>query len=384
MKKIEKLTAEQEALLLNHVKEWADLSTPLNREKATEYVKWLYAEAKLKEPIVVFVSSPLACQYAIPIINGYLKALKRGKRFVQVGAQVRDQVGDQVGAQVGAQAGAQVGAQVWDQVGDQVRAQAGAQVWDQVGDQVWDQVRAQVRAQVKKEKLSIYSFANHGSIWDYGWCSFFFFFKEVGVVQHDKFNEFIKLKETGLYDMIQLDGLCVVCEMPKYIKRDDQHKMHNISGPSIEWSDGYKLWFYHGIAVPQHWVENANSITKDEVIKESNAEKRRALRDLMGIDRYYDVLGGVIEVDRDADDQGNEMVLYESKVPDSVVNRKIQYLEVICPSTGRKYVLYPPDHCTNVWQAKASTFCNEKIMYRHGDVGLRNIEKAFDRPICES
>jgi len=265
---------------------------------------------------------------------------------------------------------------VWDQVW--------AQVWDQVGDQVGDQVRDQVGAQVRDDKLSIYSFASYGSIWDYGWCSFYSFFMDQGMVQHDGFNEFLKIKKTGLYDMIQLDGLCVVCEMPKYIHRDEQGRMHNDKGASIEWQDGYKLCYYHGMSVPQRWVEDKKSITAEEVKKESNAEKRRAMRGLLGVEKYYDILGGVVEIDKDIDLQGNEMVLYESKEVDSVVNRKIQYLEVICPSTGRKYVLYPPKHSLNVWEAKGSTFSDKPIQIRHGDVGLLNIEKAFDRPIYES
>jgi hypothetical protein len=160
--------------------------------------------------------------------------------------------------------------------------------------------------------------------------------------------------------------------------------MHSESGPAIEWTDGYKLWFYHGMNVEQRWIEDKDSITAEEVKGESNAEKRRALRDLLGTEKYYNILGGVVELDRDVDLQGNEMVLYESKKVDSVVNRKIQFLEVICPSTGRKYVLYPPKQSKNVWQAKASTFSDKPIQVRHGDVGLRNLEKAFDRPIYES
>jgi hypothetical protein len=171
--------------------------------------------------------------------------------------------------------------------------------------------------------------------------------------------------------------------MPK-VKQDDQNRLHCTDGPAAVWPDGFSMWYYHGMPVPAHWVEKPDTITKEEVIKESNAEERRALRDLMGIDRYYDVLGGVNELDRDTDDQGHEMVLFESKEIDSVVNAKIQFLEVICPSTMRKYVLYPTKPCKNVWEAKASTFQGEKIQVRHGDVGLLNLEKAFNRPMFES
>jgi hypothetical protein len=171
--------------------------------------------------------------------------------------------------------------------------------------------------------------------------------------------------------------------MPK-VKQDDRKRLHCVTGPAIQWRDGFSIWYYHGISVPSHWIMNKELITVEEVKEESNVEKRRVLRDLLGITKYYEILGGVNELDRDIDDQDNEMVLFESKEIDSVVNRKIQYLEVICPSTMRKYVLYPPKICKNVWEAKASTFQDQFIQYRHGDVGLLNIEKAFDRPIHES
>jgi hypothetical protein len=55
------------------------------------------------------------------------------------------------------------------------------------------------------------------------------------------------------------------------------------------------------------------------------------------------------------------------------------------PSTGRKYILYPPNQKSrNVWQAKASTFKNQPIQIRHGDVGLLNLNKKFSKPIVET
>jgi hypothetical protein len=188
---------------------------------------------------------------------------------------------------------------------------------------------------------------------------------------------------SGLYETYVFDGLCVVCSTPK-VNQDEKNRLHCETGPSAIWPDGFSMWYYHGMNIPGHWVEDKESITSDEIKKESNAEKRRTLRDLLGAEKYYGKLGGVNEIDRDIDNQNNEMVLYESKEIDTVVNKKIQYLEVICPSTERKYVLYPTKECKNAWEAKASTFNGEKIKYRHGDVGLLDLKKEFNKPIYES
>jgi hypothetical protein len=63
----------------------------------------------------------------------------------------------------------------------------------------------------------------------------------------------------------------------------------------------------------------------------------------------------VITGDVEFDEQGEKVIL----------------LEVICPSTNRVYHLYPPNqNAKTCFEAKASTFGNKAIVYRHGDVGL--------------
>jgi len=224
------------------------------------------------------------------------------------------------------------------------------------------------------------------NIGDYGWVAFYDFIQYTGhfvKYNYEPLNDYRNLLASGLYEIHVFDGLCIVSSMPK-VKQDERKGLHCEDGPAATWGDGFSMWYYHGMPIPGHWIEDKASITAEEIKKESNAEKRRALRDLLGADRYYELLGGVNELDRNTDNQGHEMVLYESRKIDSVVNKKIQFLEVVCPSTMRKYVLYPTRECKNVWEAKVTTFRDEKIQYRHGDVALLNLEKTFNNPICES
>jgi hypothetical protein len=90
-------------------------------------------------------------------------------------------------------------------------------------------------------------------------------------------------------------------------------------------------------------------------------------------------------IDEDIDVQGNPMRLYETKKKDELVGKKVQFLEVVDPSTGRVYNIYPPkQNARNVWDAKAQTFSDEKLFVRHGDVGL--VKAGFDeaRPVTET
>src|SRR3990172_2802890 len=175
MKKLEKLTKEQEQKIAVHRNKWLDkvFKYQLFEKNTFESVKdsmiEMYDFCGLKKPIVLLVDSPYACQIAANMFNNKKQVWDqvadqvRSQVWGQVGDQVRDQVRDQVGDevwgqvrsqvrdQVGNQVWDQVGNQVWDQVGDEVRDEVGNQVWGQVGDQVGDQVRGQVWGQVRDQ-----------------------------------------------------------------------------------------------------------------------------------------------------------------------------------------------------------------------------------------
>jgi hypothetical protein len=105
----------------------------------------------------------------------------------------------------------------------------------------------------------------------------------------------------------------------------------------------------------------------------SNVESLRILRDKIGLQKYIELLGATI-IHEEIDHQGNKMKLYSC----SEIGEKVLLLEVVCPSTGRTFHLYPPDqNAKTCSKAKESTFKNKNLAYRHGDVGLiKNGEKT--------
>lgn len=97
----------------------------------------------------------------------------------------------------------------------------------------------------------------------------------------------------------------------------------------------------------------------------SNLEILREFRQKLGMEKYVEIQS-LVQIHSEIDSCGNPMVLYEMSEGD---NRHI-ILEVICPSTYRKYHIYPPNQESKTCsEAKNSTF-SKKIKYRHGDVGL--------------
>ena len=262
MTRLDKLTDEQSAQLPRIRDEWIahGLScATANRDVAVEGVNAAYRAAGLEPPrIVVWLDSPLAGVYGAHMVQQLLK-----------NATNRAQVGDQVWAQVGAQVWAQVGAQVWAQVWAQVGAQVGAQVWAQVGDQVGDQVWDQV----------------HKSAWGQhdAWLSFHDFMHRVVAVPGAERIE-------GLTEVAQsagwwwpFKGAVILTERPTALHRDAENRLHNEDGPALSYPDGWSIWAWHGVRVPQWAIE---APTAELIHAEGNVEIRRCAIERLGWDAY--------------------------------------------------------------------------------------------------
>ena len=441
MKKIKKLTLEQESKMIDVREFWLDYffscKNFTNKKLASASIYWLYGLSTLKKPIIIYTDSPLASQYAITICKYIFQFLTKDQVVNQVQDQVQDQVESPVINRVFNQVRIQVRNQVVNQVQDQVespvinrvfnqvRNQVESQIFNpvrdqvQVKDQVFDHVeslifnpvRDQVRDQVSNPVQSqvvdqvsnqfigqiidqvsnqvfnqvekkYYTFSSFGNISDLGWISFYDYFTQIGVFTHENFNKYKKLLLSGIYNMIQLDGLCVVSNMPDIIKKDQRNVLHCDNGPSIHFKDGYELFYWHGICVPKTWILDKHNITKQDFVSEKNAEKKRCLKEILGNETLIKLLDVEI-IDEDIDSFGYPIKLHRTKTKDKLIDEFIYFLNVIDPSTGREYYLCVPG-CSNVWKAKSWTFQNQKIEIRHGDVGLLNLKKEFDQPIYES
>lgn len=239
-------------------------------------------------------------------------------------------------------------------------------------------------------KKKYYDFCTYGSSWDLGWLSFYKFFQEECNIEYevkDLFNKFHEIVDLGVFDSIQLSEACIVSKLSSKIsKRGDL--LHREDGPAIEFNDGYALYFWMGVNVSEKLIMRPDEITQKDILEEDNAEVRRAMRERLGGVRYYELIGGgeaLTVIDEDTDDQGYPMTLFETRIKDEVIDKKVQFIQVTCPSTERVYDIYPPNQeSKNVWEAKASTFNAEKLKYRHGDVGLKKVGEEPEKPTQET
>ena len=76
------------------------------------------------------------------------------------------------------------------------------------------------------------------------------------------------------------------CENPVVLKRDERNRLHSAEGPAIAYGDGWKLWAWHGVRVPQEAIERPQTLTIEQVDMQRNAEVRRVMIERMGWDRF--------------------------------------------------------------------------------------------------
>ncbi len=191
-----------------------------------------------------------------------------------------------------------------------------------------------------------------------------------------------ELVDYGIFDIIFLEKFCIVSELPFKIIRASENRLHSKDSAAVEWRDGFGLYYWNGILIPKEWIMNKASISKTTILSETNIERRRCLMEIIGSEKYFELLN-IVCIDKQDDEHGNPMKLFRTKELDATINEYIYYLSVIDPSTKREYFISVPP-CYDVEWAKAATFGDEKIQYRQGDVGLLNLDMPFEKPLVET
>ena len=67
---------------------------------------------------------------------------------------------------------------------------------------------------------------------------------------------------------------------------DDFHRVHNPDGTAVSYEDGWKLWSWHGVSVPQSVIESSHETTVSDIESEENVEVRRVMMSIYGEERF--------------------------------------------------------------------------------------------------
>lgn len=306
-KTITKLTPDQETLLVEHREKWRRIGLccdPADFGTGDEVIRGFYRRLAKPEPMILHFSSPAMCELAVNYVFALLK--DGGSR--------------------------------------------------QLGSQLYSQLYSQL------DKLSPYFINNRwGSQHWCAWEAFYLFGHEIGVAYNTE--DMSLLQEWGrLSESIgwwaPWDGICFVSDRPRRVSFDQNRLLHCETAQAVEYSDGWGVYAWHGLRIPEKFITERDAITYTQITNEENVEFRRVLRDLYGRDRYLGDIGA-IEIHRDeygvlwrGEDGGDEPLMFVE-----VENATIEH------GARRKFHLRVPPTMRTAHEAVAWTFHKTPATY---------------------
>ena len=203
-----------------------------------------------------------------------------------------------------------------------------------------------------------------GNMWSYYDCYLTAFRDVLGlrlpIYEKYKYWE-VAAKEGGF--RVMHEDFCIVSDFPEIIKIDDNNRPHAQGGPSHRWRDGWSLYYWHGVKIPNEWVTDPSSLTASKALTWANMEQRRAACEILGWNNILKELNATI-IDTDADPEIGQLL--EVNIPE--IGRE-RFLKVLC-GTKREFALPVPPNMKTALEAQSWTW------------GLNN--KTFIKPEVRS
>ena len=332
MSLIEKLTPEQEALIPVYRQKWRAiaLSTErIDREKAAEVVKAAYVFVGLSEPEILFFDSPYAAWAAI---NGDLESKLEYKLYQglwklifglrEIYQQLHIEIINKLSAEFSSDAHILL---------RQDSLYLGIPLINELDDTEQD-VASLIDCCISPTKILLNGI-------DKDFC--------ISVLNctHNsrKWNLFQAIiKDCGW--IFTFENICIVCDRPLHLRFDNQNRLHAEGEPAIEFTDGYSLYSYHGVTLPEKYGKiHPQQWQAEWLLSEENAELRRVLIQSIGYARICQQLQA-IELDN-----WQEYTLL--KIDNNVDIEPIYLLKMTCPSTGFIHALRVPPNMNSAREA---------------------------------
>lgn len=322
--KIEKLTPEQEALIPVYREKWRAiaLSTePINSEKASTSIKAAYQLIGYLEPEIIFCDSPFAAR----------------KTFgSQPGHQLASRLTSQLESLLWSQMLSRVEDGLWSELTNYLSSQLERQLWNQV----WRQLENQLaNHQFNLISISPEVWACAGSLYDF--C--------IAVLNCAYLPREWQIFQSLVGDcgwILPYEKICYVCDRPRDLSFDDRQRLHAEGSPAIQFADGFSVYAYHGVRLPEKYGQfHPHQWQPEWLLEEDNAELRRVLIQGIGYARICQQLQ-VEELD-----SWQEYTLL--KIGNDVDVEPIHLLKMTCPSTGFIHALRVPPDLTSARKAIA-------------------------------
>ncbi len=128
-------------------------------------------------------------------------------------------------------------------------------------------------------------------------------------------------------------------------------ELHAEKRPAVEWPDGTRVWYWHGVEIPNRIAERLDTLTPQRIASISNQEVRRLVLERVGWERFLDSADRVAQ-----DDFGT---LWDTGV--RLEGERLRVVEVVNATeepdgSRRRYVLRVPPTVRTAREAVAWTF----------------------------
>jgi hypothetical protein len=91
---------------------------------------------------------------------------------------------------------------------------------------------------------------------------------------------------------------CWLAERPDILRGDAAGRLHSANGPALRFRDGWSVWAWKGVEVPQWMIEQPEKITLACIDGETNVQVRCCMIEIMTPQRYV-ALGGAVRIAED-------------------------------------------------------------------------------------
>ncbi|MFB2923885.1 MULTISPECIES: DUF6745 domain-containing protein [Aerosakkonema] len=280
--KIENLTPDQVVAIGASRDKWRAiaLSTErIDRQKAALAIQAVYSAIGLGQPQIQFFDSPFAALQKPPSLLGrFLGSLLRGKIEKQLDIPPGSQLGSLVENNLELEAIDPLKRYLWTPLSKQLGIQ--------LGNSLWKQLRNQLTSQndncIQPELWAVYA-----SAFDY--C--------ISVLN----CEYSPGKWEALQSVAKECGwifpwqkTCFVCDRPSKLSFDNERRLHAEGTPAIQFTDGFSVYAYHGVVIPEKYgIIPPQQWQARWILEESDRELKQVLAYGIGMRRIRQELGNI-------------------------------------------------------------------------------------------
>ncbi|MQX26149.1 hypothetical protein GHJ49_00585 [Alistipes sp. dk3620] len=172
------------------------------------------------------------------------------------------------------------------------------------------------------------------------------------------FKQYKKLIRSNVFNAYEYENYVFAIQPPVYIETNLAGRLHSTTQAAVQFRDGSEYYFINGRSIPAWIVNDKSSITKEQFMKETDADIKGAIYESIGQQGMLDLLGAKVVDRREiVHANGDREVVELLKTNDlfkEIDNQPFAWVSMCCPSTGTHYLQGVEPHHTNAIEAIAS------------------------------